>query len=366
MKRRTLFSGVAASLTLPFAARSKAARPMPSQVAASVPAQTRSACKLKSFETEAGAFFAGQFLRSVLFDNADAKTWCSLNGVPFTKAQDGKFLVPVVMEQAIIALRERYGTFRQEARITPMGSDNVTVSHRVGGRSSDENLPWDHMKLTARNISACGRVSLECDSEAEVIRMADDLAQELAYAFMHMEDTAGWKGNGSEVHSGIAGVLHKINSGEGVSVTARPGHSTFRSLGAEDIFRLMKSIPEHVRNAKFYGSHPAWRLVFQRLIAEAGGNPDETLTDGRPKMRFLGYPVVIDQTLPLSTGSLAKKPMLLFGDLSMACRLGDRRGITIGKRDGFSSDGHITVTATEKVDINWHSLAPVSALIGGV
>jgi HK97 family phage major capsid protein len=61
------------------------------------------------------------FFRAAIFRNQVAIDWCRENNVAITKAQgetvgsSGGYLVPTQFNQAIIDLREEYGTFRQAA-----------------------------------------------------------------------------------------------------------------------------------------------------------------------------------------------------------------------------------------------------------
>jgi HK97 family phage major capsid protein len=135
---------------------------------------------------------------------------------------------------------------------------------------------------------------------------------------------------------------------------------------------MMAALPVYAqRNAKWYCSQPAWSLVFQRLIAAAGGNSIDTLTGGKPRRVYLGYEVVIDQTLPTATTSLVNQAMLFFGDLSMAARMGERRGITVKTSgDRYFELDQVGIVATERFDVNVHDLGsttaagPIIALVG--
>jgi HK97 family phage major capsid protein len=74
-----------------------------------------------------------------IFNDQKALEWCREHGVPVIRAQGetvgttGGYLVPTQLNQAIIDLRETYGTFRQAVRPIPMGSDSMTMPRRAGG-----------------------------------------------------------------------------------------------------------------------------------------------------------------------------------------------------------------------------------------
>jgi HK97 family phage major capsid protein len=107
-------------------------------------------------------------------------------------------------------------------------------------------------------------------------------------------------------------------------------------------------------------SQQCWDGAFQRLIAAAGGNSTQTMT-GPVSYSYLGYPVVIDQTLPTG-GTINDVPMFYFGDLSLACKLGSRRDITMRiSEDRYLEYDQIALQATERFDINVHDIGDSSA-----
>ncbi len=349
------------------------------------------------FDAEERAYRSGMFILAALLKghpaHETARAWCLENGMaPNLKAQAegvntaGGFLVPTQFETAIIDLREEYGMFRQECRMVPMGSDSMTIPRRSGGVTAywvGENSQitasqkgWGQVSLVAKKLGALTLMSTELAEDA-VISIADDLAQEMAYAFAQAEDDAGWNGTGASTYGGITGVKVKlggvIGSGQFAgAVDAASGHDTFAEIDASDLATLMSKLPKYAeKSAKWYASMPAWNLVFQRLMAAAGGVTIQELSGGKPKRSYLGYDVVIDQTLPTSTGDLSDLPMLYFGDLSLAARMGERRGVRVKTSDDryFEYD-QIGVQATERVDIVVHDVGdattagPIVALIG--
>lgn len=379
--------------------KASAAIIVPGQTEAKVyPFPKRRYSKLTAFkgaDAEEDAYKAGMFLLAALPKlsgerHAAAREWCLANGMaPFLKAQAegvntaGGFLVPTEFETAIIDLREQYGTFRQQCRLVPMGSDSMTIPRRSSGVTAywvGENQQitasqkgWGQVQLAAKKLGALTLMSTELAEDA-VISIADDLAQEIAYAFAQAEDSAGWNGDGTSTYGGITGVRTKIIDGTHTAsaITLASNHDTFAEVDATDISNVMGPLPKYAwRNAKWYVSQTGWATVFQRLIAAAGGVTIAELTGGAPNYRYLGYPVVIDQTLPTTTGDLSAVAMFFFGDLSLAARMGERRGVRIKTSDDryFEYD-QIGIQGTERVDINVHDLGdnttagPLIAAVG--
>jgi HK97 family phage major capsid protein len=348
--------------------------------------------KLKAFRgqnAEDAAYRSGMFIRATMFRNEAAQEWCRENGVVIGKAQAegtntaGGFLVIPEFERAIIDLREEVGTFRQNVRMIPMGSDSLSIPRRTGGVTAyfvGENAQitasqkgWGQVNLAAKKIGALSLTSTELAEDA-IINIADDLAQEMAYAFAAKEDACGWNGDGTSTYGGISGVRTKIIDGTHTAsaIDGASNHDTFGEIDATDLANVMGALPKYAeRNAKWYCSQTAWATVFQRLIAASGGVTLSEITGGKPTRRYLGYEVVIDQTLPTSTSDLSNVAMIFFGDLSLAATMGERRGIRVKTSDDryFEYD-QIGIQATERVDINVHDLGdnttagPLIALIG--
>jgi HK97 family phage major capsid protein len=210
--------------------------------------------------------------------------------------------------------------------------------------------------------------------EDAVISIADDLAGEMAYAFAIKEDQCGFIGDGTSTYGGIIGVAVKILNAAntaGAVDCATAGHDTFAEVDNGDLAALMGKLPIYARaNAKFYCSGVASSLVFGRLKATAGGNTVQNL-EGAPGMTYLGRPIVETQVLATSTGDLNNAVMLLYGDLSKAATMGERRGISIARSDQrYFENDLIGLRATQRVDIVVHDLGdtstagPVVALIG--
>jgi len=265
-----------------------------------------------------------------------------------------------------------------------MARDTLVIPRRTGGLTAyftsenpssaitESDAAWDNVSLTAKKLATLTRMSSEIAEDA-VINMADWLAREIAYAFAVKEDDCGFNGDGTSTYGGITGVRTKIIDGNHTAGAkdAASGNDTFAEITATDLATVMGALPKYaLRNAKFYCSQPAFSLVFERLVAAAGGNTVDTLA-GSVQPRYLGYPIVISQSMPTSTGDLSNVAMLLFGDLRLAATMGVRRDVTVAlSTDRYFDTDQIGIRGTERFDINVHDLGdtstagPIVALIG--
>jgi hypothetical protein len=65
-------------------------------------------------------------------------------------------------------------------------------------------------------------------AEDAVISIADDLAQEMGYAFAVAEDAAGWTGDGTSTYGGISGVKTKLAARHRLRPVRRRGRRRLR------------------------------------------------------------------------------------------------------------------------------------------
>jgi len=330
---------------------------------------------------ERNAYTSGQWIRGVLFGDERAKRWLSDNTRVMTTGVNSKggAVVPEEMSRAIIDLREEYGIARKELRTIPMGSDHMVIPRRTGGVASyfigeedqitESDMSRDDVTLTAHKLAVLTRMSSDLAEDA-VIDLAAWLSDEIAYAFAEKEDDCLFNGDGTSTYGGIEGVLNKL-SGKAGAVTAAVGIDTFAEITATDLTTMTSTLPRYAhKGAKWYCSQTAYQLVFQSLAMAAGGTT--AVETGSVRIEsYHGYPIVITEKMPVSTGDLSGSIMLLFGDLSKAGTLGDRRDVRIKVDESRYLDyDQIAIQGTERFDINIHDVGdatnagPVVGLVG--
>lgn len=350
--------------------------------------------KLRAFKghnAEYNAYLSGQFIRATFFKDYRADKWLQQNishdwrnAMSEGTNSAGGYLVPSQMLQTIIDNREEYGVFRRECNVVQMGSDTLDwprVASRISASFTTESTAgtesqaaFSSIKLVAKKAYAFTAFSSELSEDA-VISLGDYVADGLAYAFALLEDQCGFIGDGSVTYDGIHGIVDKFTDNTTFAgyVDCASGHDSVSEIDNADITNLMGKLPMYALNgAKFYCSQVVAAGVFGRLKATAGGNSIQSLGGGIWG-DYLGYPVVVTQTMTSTTTATALNnvPFLMFGRLDRACTMGERRGVRIQQSEHYRfPQDQVCVMGTERFDINVHDIGdatnagPVVALVG--
>jgi HK97 family phage major capsid protein len=340
--------------------------------AVKVPATAKRHGSLKHFkgpDAEANAYLSGRFLMAAINGDQKSKMWLQDHGVSMQHSSDdnskGGYLVPEVLENVMIDLKEEYGMFRRYAANWPMTSDVSLVPRRVSGFTTyfvgqnDTITPsttaLDQVRLEAKKLAAMTQFSSELSEDA-IISVADFYAREFAYALAVKEDSCGFLGDGTSTYGGITGVANALAAGSIVTAT---GITDIANLVIGTFQTAVGKLPE------FPGIQPAWyvhKAIYHasmgRLQMAAGGNTVQDLGSG-PVLQFMGYPVRFIQTLPATAATTTK--IAYFGDLAMAATMGTRRGVTLRADESiyFAQDA-LALRVTERFDINVHERGTAS------
>ena len=354
--------------------------------------------KLRAFmgnEAEANAYKAGRWLLAVIHNHAPSRQWCHDHGVQIvrdlTPESDsravqvegintlGGFIVPSEMERAIIDLRETYGSARANCRILPMSSDHTTIPRRSGGVTAyfigetdaitESEKSWNQVEMTAKKLGALTRMSTDLSEDA-IINIADDLADEMAYAFAVKEDECCIDGDGTSTYGGMIGIRPKMIDGShaGSYVEAAAAGDNWSEIDASDLTNVMAALPKYARRgAKWHCSPLAKVAVFDRLLLAAGGNTNQNLAQSQPAM-YSGYPIEEWPAMPtVDAGAVLNAViMMFFGDMRFSTTLGDRRGITVKVSDQrYIEYDQIAIQATQRFTINNHDIGGLTSATRG-
>lgn len=337
-----------------------------------VPATAKRHGRVKHFsgpEAEANAYTSGRFLMAAIANHEPSKAWLKDHGISMAHSSDenskGAFLVPEVLENAMIDLKEEFGMFRRYAMNWPMTSDVSLVPRRVSGfttyfvgqnesiTTSDTVL--DQIRLEAKKLAAMTQFSSELSEDA-IISVADFYAREFAYALAVKEDACGFLGDGTSTYGGIVGLANALNAGSIVTAT---GITTAANLTLANFHAVVAAVPEFPGMQQAWYCHKAvYSNTMARLQIAAGGNSVSDIGSG-PVREFLGYPVRFIQTMPATLASATKG--FYFGDLAMAATIGTRRGVTLRADESiyFAQDA-LALRVTERFDINVHERGTAS------
>jgi HK97 family phage major capsid protein len=124
----------------------------------------------------------------------------------------------------------------------------------------------------------------------------------------------------------------------------------------------MSKLPLYARaGAKWHCTPVFFDAVITRLVVAAGGNIANTIIDGVPMTKALGYPVVLNETMNIA--GTDQEISCLFGDLRQATTFGDRQQMSIASSDSATIGGQSmfernqsALRAIERFDIVAHDV----------
>ncbi len=320
------------------------------------------------------AYEAGLFAAAVLYGHEPSRQRLAEMGVApmatLNTANNGSaaYFVPDVIDAAIIELTEVYGVIRRKADYVPMSSDthssprwtNGMTSYWVaeGAAPTGSNPAWDEVKLVAKNLAAMTKMTRNLDEDS-IIDLGDKLTMMAAIEFARAEDAAGFNGNGTSTYGGIVGLFTKIiDAANAASLYTATGHTTLAALTLADYSAVVGLFPNWETAMPSWMCHKeVWAASMLPLQMAAGGaTPADIQGGGKPM--FLGYPVEFVNVAPRAASVTTGVTGILFGDLNLSTRIGDRRRRTVER--GFENDDFtkqlITILATERVDVVNHTI----------
>lgn len=352
-----------------------------------IPASVRRVSNIKSFKGPDKDLKAYKFGQQVRAANGipSAIEWCTEHGCMVFKSAHtegvntaGGYLVFPEFSNDIIDLRVLYGAYRRNARVRTMTSDTLSIPRRTGGLTAywvgestagtDSTKSWDQVGLTAKKLMVLTKMSNELNEDS-IISMADDLANEIAYAMAIAEDTAGFVGTGISTHGGVTGVvtrladLNGVDDGGGLVLSAE---EAWVGIILSEFHKVVSILPSYARlGAKWHCTPIFDDQVLQKLKTAAGGNSVPNIEAGGGNT-FLGYPVEHNESM-VSATAVSSIPVI-FGNLQQSSSLGDRSPIelafsteaTVGDVSVFETD-EIAVRGRERLDINNHDCGTATA-----
>jgi len=193
-----------------------------------------------------------------------------------------------------------------------------------------------------------------------IIGLADHVAEKQARAFAIAEDSALFNGDGTSTYGGIVGIRVKLIGTAG-AVDAASGHDTFLEITAPDLRKIMATAPD------LPGYSPSWytskygrEQLFGRLADSAGGNTKRDLASGE-QMQYAGYPIRTSPAMPKVGTDLSNVAMVLFGDIRLGVKMGQRKAIEMMVNPYVLMDqGQTQILSFERIDFNVHGVGDAS------
>lgn len=324
--------------------------------------------RLKHLKSKETAYRFGSWCLAAMGHRKSAD-FCAKNGLVLTKGHQegvntqGGFLVPDLMENELITLREQYGVFRRNARVFPMQGDTLRIPKRLSGLTAyfvgetaagtESTQTFDSVQLVAKKLMALTTVSNELLEDA-VVAIGDDIAGEIAYQFAFKEDDAGFNGTGTSSYGGIVGLASALtDSTYQVSTTAVTTKATVAVADVSAAFAKLPAWASQRSNIKIFTNKGTHHAVFERLAMVAGGVTAAEIGAGMSQPRFFGYPVEFSQAIAVPADADGGV-IAYIGDLAQACYFGDKRQTSIAFSDSalnaFEQDERV-VRGSQRFDI---------------
>jgi HK97 family phage major capsid protein len=335
------------------------------------------------YEKDKMGYAFGQMAKMIGRNDKKAHQWLVENGY-YTKGQneaadgDGGYLVPQILANEIIFLRDKFGVMRQNARVMGMSSDNLNVPKNSASTTAywpAENtnitasqITFTNVQVLAKKLAILTQVSSELQEDS-LVDIGAALAEDMAYVMAYNEDLATFLGDGTSTYGGITGVVNAIagvNGGAnaGWIYTGADVTGDWNATTLADLRKLTAAIPEYAdtSDAKFYMNRAFFQQVVCNDLDALNGNGffDLTAAPG-PNPTLFGYPVVYTQVLSKDPTPAADTALAVFGNLKTGSIMGSRRDLRIQVSDqaGFISDS-LYYRATERFGFQFHDLPTVS------
>ncbi len=277
----------------------------------------------------------------------------------------GGYAVPTQMIPRIIDMLGKYGKFRGNTTVVPLGSDRTVVPMITddatvycpgeGNEVDESDIDFGQVKLLPKLWAALLAVSNEL-TEDSIIAIGEIVARSMTRSMAKKEDEVAFIGDGTAEYFGMRGILgifYKMLEDSIVPAGLSIGSgNTWSGLVLGDFQDCVSLLPEdYDETAAWYCSKKFYYQVIWKLAAAAGvANIFEILSDRKTPF-FLGYPVHFVRCMPAATAA-AQIPITL-GDLQAGAYLGERRILTIDQSEHVLFKKFQTcIRASERIDIN--------------
>lgn len=274
-------------------------------------------------------------------------------------AGSGSQLVFAELNSALIWRTELYGVARKVATVYDMKSDSLEIPRQTAlptGYFAGDNAAMtasdptsDKVSIFAKKYYVLSQVSRELLDDSAV-NIADMYGKAFVTACQKIEDQCAFIGTGAAAYGNMVGLVSTTNAANYTTSWAATTLADFEGLRG-----LVSNVES--ANLAFICSRQYYYSVMSRLMNQAGGNTNITLSEGLKNngvdALFLGTPVYFSQVLPITEGSSGEKPVY-FGDIKNALFFGSRKGIEIAQsNERYFDVNAVAFRAIDRFGINF-------------
>lgn len=311
----------------------------------------------------------GMFVMSHVMGKDFAKAYCEEKAMQEGVNADGGALVPEQFVPTLITLIEKYGKFRPNAMVVPMGAEMVTwpkldsdvtvYCPGEGGTITASDLGLSNVSLTPKKLCALVAVSSELEEDSAVA-LGEIVANSFARAYAKAEDQIGFLGDGTSTYWGftgitgsLLGVSSSIASIKGLKVGSGNAYS---ELVLPDFQAVCGKLPDYAADGAKWFMHQFfyWTVVLPLQQAQSSSVPTigaPSDISGKPIMQLCGYPVEFANVMPSVEAN--SQICAILGDLRLGCYLGDRRQTRIEQsKDVYFTTDQVGIRATRRIAVN--------------
>jgi HK97 family phage major capsid protein len=329
------------------------------------------------------AYDCGMWLRAAMFRDRKAIEHCRDRGMQFVYDETlmdaqtvddntrGGFLVPTILARTILDVRDMVSVATKAARMYPMSGENENVPKRVSGltvyKPAEGSAITTSEKIFAQvSLSATDAFTLTQISNklirGAVLSAADQVANEIGYAFADQSDNEFINGDGmaGSPYWGITGVITAIGAAGEVTAAG----NLWTEITAANIASLVARLPERFHpRAVFISSRSFYHSVIEPLLENRGASKAE-LASTSPTA-YKGYPFLFTDKMPTSQAN--SQHCLLFGSFFDSVLFGQREevGIMSSEHRYFELD-MLAIRGRTSYDIKVHEAGGAMAVGGYV
>jgi len=303
------------------------------------------------------------FLKALVHDDKTALKTMHEKATTFNQGGDdarGGYLVPEELMAGILRIAQTgYGVARREFRYLPFSgpgnerkiptlASSVTVYWVDEAASkSSSNPTFGLVTQTLKKLAAIIPFSEEIMEDA-AINITQLIAELFAEAITKEEDAQFLYGTGSP-WTGILnnGSVNSVALGTGLGVS---------SVSFEKLVDMQDETPAGALAGAKYYMHRTIVSYLRKLRTDAVSASDGAGAFLLPPTKssiedILGYPIELSEAFPSKTLTGASKPFVVFGNLKLACILGDKQQIRAKLLDQATitdGDGTTTINLAEQ------------------